>query len=386
MGTRIASAERRISRYRVAESLPILPPPAEENKFRALAENLPQMIFTCDAEGRKNYSCQRYLEYTGCSSFEEIERCWYSCIHPEDRKGAQDAWNLAFQNSTTYMAEVRLRRYDGVYRRQLMHVVPTLNSEGKVTGWVGALTDVHEENKTEALLLRTEKLAAASRMAATLAHEINNPLTSVTNVLFLALQDKALNPTTREYLELADRELLRVAQVTRHSLRFHQQSGKPQSASLGDIMDSVIILYGGQLQTLSIHLDIEYETNEKLLCRVDDLRQAFSHLLSNALDAMSEGGRLQIRIRGAHRWDEAGTLGFKVVMADTGVGIQPEFMPRVFEAFTSTKDSTGTGLGLWVVDEIVRKHKGRIAIRSRTDARHHGTVISLFLPLRGVTT
>lgn len=387
MDTRTVNAGPERIRHNLIGSVPEGPSDSrargEEDQFRALAESLPQMIFTCDALGQKNYCCQRYLDYTGCTSYQEVHRRWNTLLHPQDQKAAALAWANALQKQTTYLAEYRIRRHDGVYRHHLARAVPTLSRDGKVSGWVGTITDIHEEKENEELLLRTEKLAAAGRMAASLAHEINNPLASVTNAIYLALQDPSLSPTTRQYLKIADRELLRVAQVTVHSLRFHQQSDEARSASLDEIMNSVIVVYRARLQACSIDLVRDYRTSEKLFCRADDMRQAFSHLVSNALDAMSAGGHLTIRIRLSRSWDGSGTSGFRIVVADTGSGIAPEFLPRVYDAFTTTKNPTGTGLGLWVVDEIVRKHKGRISIRSRTDAHLHGTVISIFLPFLG---
>ncbi len=387
MYVRTSNTESELSRLRMTAGMPDgpFPPfgPPEDSQFRTLAENLPQMIFACDAFGRKNYCCKRYLDYTGCSSFEEVDRRWLSIIHPEDQKTVALAWASALEKETTYLAEYRMRRHDGVYRHHLARAVTTRNRDGNISGWVGTITDIHEEKINDELLRRTEKLAAAGRMATSLAHEINNPLSSVTNAIFLALQDPALTPTTRQYLRIADRELQRVAQVTVHSLRFHQQSDDARSTNLGDIMNSVVTLYLARMQAFSIEVVRDYRASEKLFCRVDDMRQAFSHLVSNALDAMYGGGRLMIRIRLSHSWDESGTSGFRIVVADTGSGIAPELLPHVFDAFTTTKNPTGTGLGLWVVDEIVRKHKGRISIRSRTDAHRHGTAISIFLPFLG---
>jgi PAS domain S-box-containing protein len=357
----------------------------QEERFYTLAESLPQMIFTCDGEGNKDYCCQLYLKYSGCSSFEEVGRSWVSIIHPEDRGAATAAWQKALETKTEYIAQYRMRRHDGVFRHHLARAIPTWNRAGKVTHWVGSITDIDDEKKNDELLRRTEKLAAAGRMAASLAHEINNPLASVTNALYLALQDPDLSSTTRQYLKLADRELSRVAQVTSHALRFHKQSNFPTHAELGEIMESVLTLYKGRIQASSIYLDRQYRTNERLHCGSDDLRQAFSHLLSNAVDAMPHGGRLQIRIRVARAWDGTDTSGIKVIIADSGVGIPSNFLSQVCDAFTSTKEITGTGLGLWVVNDIARKHNGHFVIRSRTDARHHGTVAVLYFPFLGLT-
>src|ERR1035441_1224711 len=176
------------------------------------------MIFACDGAGKKVYCNQRYLEYTGYSSYEEIDHHWLSIVHPEDRDAAAAAWRCALETGKPYVAEHRMRRHDGVYRHHLARAAPTLGQDGKAIAWVGTITDI-DENKSKELLPRAEKRVGAGRRAAALAHEINNPLTTVTNALYLALKDEKLCEATRQYLELADREVSRLAAVAARSVR-----------------------------------------------------------------------------------------------------------------------------------------------------------------------
>jgi PAS domain S-box-containing protein len=355
-----------------------------DDQFRTLAESLPQMVFTCDAQGHKTYCCQRYLDYTGVSSCVEMDRVWTNLIHPDDRERVMEAWAHSVQTGHNYAVDYRLERQDGVYRHHLARAVPTRSAAGEIMTWVGTITDMQEEKQKEKLLLRTEKLAATGRIAASIAHEINNPLTSVINSLFLALQDKNLSVSTRQYLKLADQELARVAQFTTQSLRMYKQSVSPKPTDLGEVMDSALGIYRERFKANSIVVECRYRDKDRLYCRVDEMRQAFAHLLSNSLDAMPQGGSVRIRIQPARTWDAQNVTGVKVIVADTGMGISNEMIPQIFDAFTSTKDPTGVGLGLWVVDGIMRKHKGRVAVRSRTGLRH-GTIFSVFFPFLGLT-
>lgn len=357
---------------------------ASELKFRFLAESLPQMIFTTDANGMKTYCSSRYLEYAGCSSIAEMHKAWTNLVHPDDRSRAAEAWKQSILTGVSYQAEYRMRRHDGAYRYHVARAVPTRDQGDAIDGWVGSITDIHDTKQAEELLRRTEKLSAAARIAASLAHEVNNPLASVTNTLYLALQDQNISPTTRQYLRLADQELRRVAQVTTQTLRFHKQSTPPRSADLAALIDASLSTYSRRLQAGETQVVREFKPGLILYCLADEMLQAFGHLLSNSIDAMGTGGKLRIRIARARRWDASMTTGIRVTIADNGKGIPEHFLPRIFEAFTSTKDPTGTGLGMWLVDGVVRKHDGRIAIRTSTGP-HHGTVVSLFFPYIGVT-
>ncbi len=241
--------------------------------------------------------------------------------------------------------------------------------------------DITDRKRTEAALRRSEKLAATGRLAASIAHEINNPLAAVTNSLYLALQDATLAPATRNYLELADQELTRVSQITTQTLRFHRQSRSAVRAELSEIMKSVLPLFAPRWVARQIQVESRLEADTGILCFADEIRQVFSNLLSNALDATPDGGRLALKIRKASHGGEAGV---RVTVADTGCGIPAAAKSRIFEAFFSTKDATGIGLGLWVSEGIVRKHAGKISVRSSTDEARHGTVFSLFFPENGL--
>jgi len=244
--------------------------------------------------------------------------------------------------------------------------------------------DITLQKQSEEALRRTEKLAVTGRLAASIAHEINNPLEAVTNSLYLALQDTALSNETRLYLKMAEQELQRVSLLTTQTLRFHRQSVAAAEADLSELMDSAYELFASRFEACNIKLQREYRPGMMLFCRGDELRQVFANLLSNALDAMRHGGNLRIRIRKGHSWGRDASIGVRVVVSDSGSGIPPELRKKIFEPFVSTKADTGTGLGLWVSEGIVKKHRGRISLYSDTSAANHGTVFSLFFPLDGI--
>lgn len=355
-----------------------------EQRFSALAETLPQMIWSANSSGEMTYCNRNYLEYTGNSSVEEMNASWQQLLHFEDRGRTIETWRRSIESGEPYLSEYRMRRYDGIYRHFLARAVPVRNEAGQIEQWLGSSTDVHDQKMAEEALRRSEKLAATGRLAASIAHEINNPLAAVTNSIYLSLKDQSLREDTREYLKLADQQLARVAHVTTQTLRFHKQSSAPALVDLRDVMESVFSLFAPRFKSNSIAVDREYAQVPKLLCFHDELRQAFASLISNSLDATEHGGRLRIRIKPAQAWSSPRSRGISVTVADTGHGIPQSLMASIFEPFVTTKESMGTGLGLWVVEGILRKHNGRILLRSTTRAERHGTVFSLFFPLDGV--
>jgi PAS domain S-box-containing protein len=256
--------------------------------------------------------------------------------------------------------------------------------EGSQDQYIAFIQDLTAQKKSEEAMRRAEKLTTAGRFAASMAHEINNPLAAVTNLIYLACRDASLQGDTRAILELADRELARISRIVAQTLRFHKQSTAPVQADVAEIMDSVFPLFASRLGADRIPLTPEYAQCERLWCFNNELRHAFANLVGNALDAMGEGGKLRVRVKPGHRWGESAEPGVVVIVADTGSGIPMAMRKRLFEPFLSTKEKTGTGLGLWATENIVRKHRGRIALRTASGSACHGTVFRLFFPFNGI--
>jgi signal transduction histidine kinase len=252
--------------------------------------------------------------------------------------------------------------------------------------WVGVIVlDASDRKRSEEALRKSEKLAVTGRLAASIAHEINNPLEAVTNLLFLLRNYSQLDEMALRYVDMAELEVRRVAEITQQTLRFYRQSTLPARASMAELLDSVLALYQGRLSTLGIHVERDYDPQMDLFCFAGEIRQVIANLVGNSIDAASSGARLLIRARRSRNWSHPEQEGVRFVVGDTGCGMEPEVRDRIFEAFFTTKEVTGTGLGLWVSHEIVLKHRGLVHVRSR--AAHpaypeqlSGTVFQLFLP------
>jgi len=249
--------------------------------------------------------------------------------------------------------------------------------------WAGVIVlDASERKKSEEALRKTEKLAATGRLAASIAHEINNPLEAITNLLFLLRNYCQLEDPALGYVVMAEHEARRISEITQQTLRFYRQSTSPARANMGDLLDSVLTLYHGKLNTLNIHVQRDYDPAMDLFCFAGEVRQVFANLVANSIDAMAEGGRLMVRARHSRNWKAPEETGVRFTIADTGCGMEPAVRARVFEPFFTTKEVTGTGLGLWVSHEIIVKSRGLVHVRSRVarNGRSHGTVFQIFLP------
>jgi len=230
-------------------------------------------------------------------------------------------------------------------------------------------------------LLRSEKLAAVGRMAASIAHEINNPLSAVMNTIYLAqCADDLL--AVRRYLGTAEDELKRISHITRQTLGFYREHSTPAIVSINDIMDSAVDLLQGKIKLKRAKVEKRYDGDIRASVISGELRQVFSNLLANSLDAVGEEGTIKLRVSKS-TYVNSGEPRIRVTVGDDGKGIDRATLPRIFEPLFTTKEATGSGLGLWVSKQIIDKHKGSIHLRSRTDGERRGTVFSILLPVLG---
>jgi len=256
---------------------------------------------------------------------------------------------------------------------------PVFADDGTVQAITAAWLEITHLKKAEAALVQSEKLAAVGRLASSISHEINNPLEAVTNLLYLISESDHLAEDLRLYVHMAQSELSRVSQIATQTLRFHRQAAKPTWVSPAELLDAVLNLYHGRLTNSGIRVQASYATDKKVLCFENDIRQVLNNLIANAIDAMRQGGRLVVRAHEAIQ-PSTGRPGVRMTVADTGHGMPEAVRRRLFQPFYTTKGLNGTGLGLWISEGIVKRHGGRMEVRSSQDAVHHGTVFTLFLP------
>jgi signal transduction histidine kinase len=248
-----------------------------------------------------------------------------------------------------------------------------------VTREITALKEAEEaRDRANQALIHSEKLALVGRLAATISHEINNPLEAVTNLLYL-IEHSQTDAVTRRYVKMALEELDRVSRIVTQTLRFNRRSDAPSWERVSQILDSALAIYDGRLHNSGISLRREYADADRLYCFSSELRQVFANLISNALDAMGPGGELIIRTRPQAHF-RTGEAGLRISIADTGHGMDERMRRKLFEPFASNKGDKGTGLGLWVSREILNKHHASIRVRSRQKPGGSGSVFSIWVP------
>ena len=257
---------------------------------------------------------------------------------------------------------------------------PILNDANQLLGVVAVFRDMTERRQTEQTLRASERLSLAGRLSATIAHEIRNPLDTVTNLVYLLQNEQQLNPTSSHYLEMASDELTRIAQITGQLLTFHREAKSPVAVSLTDVLESVLVLFAPQIKQNHIVVERRFETTRCVRGFPGELRQVFSNLVGNAVEAMSGGGRLVLHTRESSLAADPSRDGIRVTVLDSGSGIPLGIRRNLFAPFYTTKGEKGTGLGLWVSRGILDKHEGTIHISSSMKDGRRGTAFSVFLP------
>jgi PAS domain S-box-containing protein len=255
-------------------------------------------------------------------------------------------------------------------------ISPIRNADGRIIGASKILRDISSRKRMEQSLLQAEKIAATGRMAATIAHEINNPLEAVVNLLFL-LRPMIADPEGISYLASAESELARVSHIAKQTLGYYREHASASRTSLCDIAEHAIAIYEPRCIAAGITLTKSLESSRKVMIRRGEMMQVISNLIMNSIYGMPAGGTLSISVSDT----EVPSKGVVLIVADDGVGIAPEILPRVFDAFFTTRDSVGTGIGLFIAKQFVEGHGGKIDIESNCEAERHGTTVRVFLPI-----
>lgn len=351
---------------------------SSEEELRWTIDLSAQIPWTADTQGRILNFSDSWLALTGLSRESALGEGWAQVPHPEDLPRMSVAWRHSLETGKPCVIEHRVRTASGEYRWMRSSAYARHNEAGEIIKWYGTTEDIDDRKRAEVALIQSEKLAAVGRLASSIAHEINNPLESVTNLIYLARQN-ALLPEVQGFLDDAERELRRVSAITNQTLRFHKQSTHRRSMLFDDLLESVLTIYQGRLQNAHVQVEKLFRTAVSIKCFEGEIRQVLSNLIGNSIDAMHQGGRLLLRTRQATHWKTA-QQGVILTVADNGSGMDRQTQRRIFDAFFTTKDIGGTGLGLWISKEIVDRHEGSLSVRSSQRAGSSGTVFQLFLP------
>ena len=257
-------------------------------------------------------------------------------------------------------------------------ISPLRDGSGAIVGASKIVRDITRHKAMEERVAQTEKLAASGKMAATIAHEINNPLEAVLNLVYLG-KVNTHEPEVVEYLSMAEAELERLAHIAKQTLGFHREQGAASAVSLSGLVRDALRIYDSKLRSAEIELRTHLSATQEIVIRRGEIMQVISNLITNAVHAMSTGGVLEVSVEKALR---DGAAGLRLTVRDNGVGIPGDNLNRIFEPFFTTRTSIGTGIGLWIARQFVHGHGGVIEVESSTEAQGHGTAFTVWLPVQ----
>jgi len=375
----LADAERRLAeeRARATEALR-----ERDEMLRIALEANGMGLWVWDLQHQRVYWSDEMYRLGGREpgSVEPTFEAWIESVVEDDRERVIEARKRSCATGVDYHEMYRVRWGDGSILWIESQGKCLFDGDGKVIRVVGVLADVTPRRHAEEAMLRAEKLAVAGRLAASVAHEINNPLEAVSNLLFLI----TLTDTTavaKQHAQTALDQLMRVSMITQQTLKFHRQSGYPSTTKLSEVVDTVRALFNARLVANDVTVDIDARDEQEVNCMPSEAQQIFANLLANAIEATPMGGKVTVRLRPSPDWRDRSVQGMRVTFADSGTGVDRDTIKRMFEPFFTTKAETGTGLGLWVVAQLVERHNGHVCVYSRQRGGPSGTAFSVFLPL-----
>jgi PAS domain S-box-containing protein len=358
-----------------------------EQQLRTTLDSIGDGVITCDAEGLVQIMNPIAREMTGWSQEDAAGRPLEDIFHIVDGKTHEPIETPVAKvkrlNRIVPMANhtVLIRR-DGSELDIADSGAPIRDKRGETTGIVLVFRDITMERKTQEALIANEKLAVAGRLAATIAHEIHNPLDSVSNLLYL-MRNGATPEESGRFMDMAEQELARVTQISRAMLGLYRESKAPVDVELKEMLQEILLLMERRLSDTGVHVDTYMTDAVHVAAFPAELRQVFTNLITNAAEAAGKDGEIKISIYpNASEFDATGhkmQTGAMIRIADNGPGIPDDVQPHLFQPFFTTKGENGTGLGLWVSRGIINKHGGTITLNSDTTQEGHGTVVSVFL-------
>ena len=360
-----------------------------EQPWQALLDSAGEGIWGVDLNGDCTFVNRAALAMLGYDTADElVGKNMHSIVHhhyPDGRAYPNEDCSVykVFWNNSPFSNQLdHIFRKDGSFFYAEMSAQPIVH-QGQVRGAVVTFRDTTQARQAEEALRRSEKLAAVGQLASSIAHEINNPLEAVINLLYL-VRTAETQEDMRTYAALAEQEIARISDITMQTLRFHRQQTATAPVDLHDTIPAVLRLYSSRFASRKVEVKLRMRQTPQAMLLEGDLRQVLNNLIRNAYDAMPKGGKLHVRLRPA-RCPITSIPGLRICVADTGTGFLPKMKKHLFEPFHTSKEITGTGLGLWISKGIIDKHKGRIIMKSRlqeSSPHFHGTFFSLWLPLK----
>lgn len=350
-----------------------------EEFVRRIIESGVDCVMILDPQGRLEYispSGQQALEITNLSNF--LGRSWVEFWKEEDRPRVEAALAAARAGGIgSFQGDCSTPQ--GTRKFWDERITPVRGNDGQVEQLIAVARDLTELRQAQQIAVQAEKLAAAGRMAATIAHEINNPLEAVTNFIYLARTTPDMPEEAARHLEVADRELTRVAQIAQKTLGFYRDTSKDKWLHVRELVEDVLLIYERKMRNKQITAEVSVDPELRIYFKQGELRQVLSNLLVNAIDACASGGHIWLRAHASTDWSEGGEDGVRFTIADNGSGMSPEVQKRIFVPFFTTKANVGTGIGLWVSKSLLEQHGGSLRFRSRQGSPS-GTVMSFFVP------